>query len=185
MQATSAAQKRKRNSNICKLMGGGLLLFSFIVQNYYYDIWNTRLEDFTNANRDYAAMHRSSMLYQNLYFNVNIPDSSLDRQVKGTLIQNAAEKDAIGRMLLLEVDNAQKAHSGELYTKVKAEIEKVKDYPSFLAYLEKAKEIQQFDLRQEDAQIHRDRDWKDKCRNIFLLTYIIGTVILLIGFRYE
>lgn len=185
MQPATATQKRKRNSNICKLIGGGLLLFSFIVQNYYYDIWNTRLEDFTNANRDYAAMHRSSMLYQNLYFNVILPDSNLGRQVKGTLIQNAAEKDAIGRMLLLEVDNEQKAHSAELYKKVKAEIEKVKDYPSFLAYLQKATEIQQFDLREEDEQIHRDRNSKNKCRNIFLLTYIVGTIVLLVGFRYE
>ena len=185
MPTLTAAQKRKRNSNLCKLFGGGLLLFSFIVQNYSYDIWNTRLEDFTNANRDYAAMHRGSMLYQNLYFNLNIPDTTLSSQVRSTLIRNAAEKDAMGRMLLMEAENVEEAHSKAIQDKIKSEIEKVKDYPSFLTYLEKAREIEQFDLREEDAQIHRDREWKDKCRDIFLFSYIVGSIILLIGFRYE
>jgi hypothetical protein len=185
MQSLTDAQKRKRKSNLCKLFGGGLLLFSFIVQNYSYDIWNTRLEDFSNANRDYAAMHRSSMLYQNLYFNVYIPDTTLNSQVKTTLIRNAAEKDAIGRMILLEADNEQKAHSKELYARIKGDIEKVIDYDSFLAYLQKAKEIEQFDLKEEDAQIHRDRALKEPCRNVFLLSYVLGSIILLAGFRYE
>jgi lysyl-tRNA synthetase class I len=185
MQTLTAAQKRKRKSNLCKLLGGGLLLFSFIVQNYSYDIWNTRLEDFTNANRDYAAMHRSSMLYQNLYFNVKIPDTTFSSQVKTALIRNAAEKDAVGRLILLEADNVQKAHSKDLYERIKADIENVKDYASFLVYLQKAKEIEQFDLREEDEQIHRDRDLKEKCRNVFLLSYVIGSIVLLAGFRYE
>ena len=63
-----ATNNNKTKSIRLKLIGGGLLLLSFIVQNYIYDYWDKKSGEYLSVNRDFSDMNRSSMLYLNLFF---------------------------------------------------------------------------------------------------------------------
>lgn len=177
-------RQKKRRSAIYKVVGGALLLLSFVVQNYSYDIWNTRLTEYMNANRDYAAMQRSALLYQNLYFSLQ-PSDSIAQTSRASAIQNAAKHDMISRMILHEANEDGVDEHGKILDEIRNEMNFVKDYHSYLSYLQKARGIDEFSLKEEEAQVKRDGEWKTIYRNIFLVTYVIGSVLLLLGFRYE
>lgn len=181
----SGEQRRKRRSVVYKVVGGALLLLSFVIQNYSYDVWNTRLTEYMNANRDYAAMQRSSLLYQNLYFSLQQSDSIPQNEIRTAAIQNAAKHDVISRLILHTANEDKEDKHVAILEQIRKEVSFVKDYESYLSYLEKARGIDEFSLQDEEAQVKQDGEWKTVYRNIFLVTYVVGSVLLLVGFRYE
>ena len=93
MSTTNSKSKSLR----LKVIGGGLLLLSFIVQNFIYDYWDKKSDEYISANKDFSDMSRSSMLYLNLFFNTKLDNDTIETTVKRQYINMAAQKQALGQ----------------------------------------------------------------------------------------
>ncbi len=109
----------------------------------------------------------------------------MDEKTKEGIIQKAAKTDLLSRKILHEANGDQNDEHEMILRELSGEVSQVKNMAAFQVYLNKAGNIDEFSLQEEKQQVNEDSRWKLICRNIFLVTYVIGSVILLFGFRYE
>lgn len=175
----------KAKARLFKIIGGGLLLLSFIVQNYAYDYWDKEAEEYYNSNKDFSDMSRSSLLYLNLYFSSNVPDKALDSIVKGQYINMAAQKAALGQTVEITTRDMDKQEKLDLCNALLQKAKTVKTFEDYLGYINFSRTSDTYTLKDSVDRVDRINKWRNASRWGFLLTYIIGSAILLFGFKYE
>lgn len=168
-----------------KLFGGAILLLSFIVQNFLYDSWNQKSEDYYNSNKDFSDMSRSSLLYLNLYFNTKLDDDSVEQVVKYQYINAAAQKAALGQVVNILARDTDKVTKINLTNSLLQKAKSVNDFDSFLNFNKYASEIDKYSLQDNIAFVNKVTQKREMYRWIFLSAYILGTGLLLFGLKYE
>lgn len=181
----STSQSNKARSIKLKMFGTGLLLISFIVQNFFYGKWNKQSEDYLAVNRDYSDMSRSALLYLNLYYNTKAENPEIEKELKKQYIHAAAEKYTQGQITEITFRDIEKQEKLKLIAQLQMKSESVTDLASFLEYNAYCSEVNRFDIKGNVERVKSIGNKKDFYQNFFLLANIIGTIILLLGIKYE
>jgi hypothetical protein len=168
-----------------KVVGGGLLLLSFIVQNFIYDYWDKEADEYYNSNRDFSDMSRSSLLYLNLYFNTHLPDSNLEAIVKAQYINMAAQKAALGQTVEIITRDTDKQARIDLCNALLQKSNSVADFNGYLDYIKFASQTDTYNLSDSQKRVERINTNRESFRYVFLIAYIIGSILLLVGIKYE
>lgn len=172
-------------SKLLKAVGGGLLLLSFAVQNFVYDYWDNKSENYYNANRDFSSMSRSSLLYQNLYFNVQTGDDSLTSLLRRQYINMAAQKAALGQTVEITARNIDKQEKIDLANSLLQKANGVYDLNSFIDYISFSRTHDSYSVVDNISEVEQINIWRNSSRWIFLCLYIIASLILLLSIKFE
>lgn len=167
------------------MIGGGLLLLSFIVQNFIYDYWDKKSDDYISVNRDFSDMNHSSMLYLNLYFNTHLENDTVQAVVKQQYINMAAQKQALGQTVEIMTRDIDKQDKIDLCNSFLQKAKSVSDYDSYLEFINFVNKTDPYDPKASMDRVKIIGNWRETSRWIFLLSYILGSVLLLRGIKYE
>jgi hypothetical protein len=164
-----------------KIIGGFLFLTSFTIQNFMYDYWEGESTEFYNSNRAFSDMIRTSLIYQNLYFDFESDNKVFEKNQKSKYINQSALKIAQGNVTALATSSLAKKKMKLFSDQIILEARGVKDYHSFNQFLQSVNKI-----TQEVPQVQIDRlqqisDYKSMSRFVFVILYIIASILLLLG----
>ena len=177
--------KAKKKARILKVIGGSLLLLSFIVQNFAYDYWDKELDEYYNSNRDFSDMSRSSMLYLNLYFTAKLENEPLESIVKKQYINMAAQKYALGKTVEITTRDMEKQDKIDLCNSLLQKTKTVTDFQTYLDYINFVGQADPYDINDSIARVEKINDKRDKFRWFFLVAYSLGSILLVFGLKYE
>lgn len=175
----------KKKSRLIKVIGGGLLLVSFIVQNFAYDYWDKKADEYYNVNKDFSEMNRSSLLYLNLYFNTKFDNDTLEAVIKQQYINMAAQKQALGQTIEIVTRDMEKQDKIDLCNSLIQKAKTVSDYTSYLDYISFSNQRDTYKPKDSMDRVQNINNKRDKFRYIFLFSYVIGSILLLFGLKYE
>jgi hypothetical protein len=103
---------KKENKNLSrryKVLGGLILLFSFITQNFLYDKWNAESQLLDSSAVDQAIIDKSILLNEALFFTASPGEGSFDakelKNVKEQYIREAARKTALSHTVRILIAN--------------------------------------------------------------------------------
>ncbi len=180
---SSTGLPRERIIHLLEIAGGALLLFSFVIQNYLYDNWNSRSNELESAMLSQAVVDKSVQLNEILYFVIG-QESDLDAAHKASLregkIREAARKLFVSTTIPIAVSDLPLARKKELVVRLQQLYPLVHDYDSFLRYVQLVNAANT--LRRSPADLRAEISGKrDMARAIFLATYILGAISVLFG----
>jgi hypothetical protein len=175
----------KHTSRRFKLFGGALLLLSFIAQTFVYDYWDGEMEEYMGASRDQSAMIRSALQYEILYFTIQGEDSMMMNESRRQFILAAARKVALGSTTQLAIADAEQEEVLRIGNEIWRRHASVRDYPSFVDFMGYSVTSTDEIVARMQSRIQRISDWKDTSRWLFVLTYVMGTVLFLWGSYHE
>lgn len=176
---------KKTKAILFKTIGSGLILFSFIIQNFTYDYWNTKIDEYYKINKDFSDMSRSSLLYLNLYYNAKIEDDTLNSKIKEQYINMAAQKSALGHTLDILTKNLDEKQKTKKINSIVQSAKEVNNFNSYTKYLKYSNEVNPYSEKDSLNEIKKLNDWRDATRWVFLILYIFGSFLLLFGIIYE
>ncbi|RTY78578.1 hypothetical protein EKL97_13875 [Flavobacterium sp. LS1P28] len=169
---------------------GSLLLFlSFTIQMFLYNSWDEKTKQFDQANRDFTEMTRTSLEYQNLYLGLKSQDSLTMHLYQPTFIKAAAEKYRMGKIISTNIELLGSVEEVKKFVdntnELLAYIQHVTDLNTLYAFVQLA-----------DTKIPENRKlkakWMDKMNTkkktasfFFLALQILGSIMLVLGFRYQ
>jgi len=130
-------------------------------------------------------MSRSSLLYLNLYFTTHLGNDSLDSIYKRNYIHAAANKAALGQVVSIIVRDTDKQIKINLSNSLLQKANSVHDFKSFCDYVAFSYLADSNSVEIAKKQIDTISGNREKARNIFLVANIIGSILLLIGFKFE
>ncbi|MCC6458856.1 MAG: hypothetical protein IT260_00195 [Saprospiraceae bacterium] len=171
------------------IAGSLLVLGAFIVQTFLYDKWKDNIDAYSQANRDFSEFTRTSLLYQNLYFNINAEDTLVIRQSKQLFMRAAAEKYRLGRIIstnidLVDTDLERNKFIANSNTVLK-EVYKVVDYESLMRFIPIADSLLPGNLKLNDEWLKAQHKKKEIASLVFLSLQIIGSLLLALGLKYQ
>jgi hypothetical protein len=188
-QRDSKAEKNKLLSRRYKLIGGGILLLSFITQTLLFDYFNAKSQAMDTAFLNQAVIDKSILLNENLYFTANLGGEGLDSQtlkdMKQSYIREAARKTALSHSIRLGASDMSNDDIVKYSNEFISRANQVKD---FVGFSELNKYINKFDVDHSllnDAYVVQVSNNRDIARWAYLVSYLIGSGILLLGIRYE
>jgi hypothetical protein len=179
---------KKTKPLLLRFIGSGLLLLSFIFQNFIYDYWDKKADGYILAHRDFSDMNRTSLSYLNLFFNTNLENDSLETVIKSQYILMAARKQAQGQCMdIIGRENIEKQKRINICNSIIQNSTKVHDYDTYLDFL------LYINNSYADANINfTDINFVEKlnhtrttARWLFLISFVLGSLILLLGIKYE
>ena len=187
-QETKSVPFLPSHSKFLELLGGGILLLSFITQNFFYDSWNQRDIELHSAIVDQAIIDKSVLLNEALYFLTQLGDSLLTpndlADVRLQKIHEAARKVAFSQSIPVLLGNSSRIEKAQLVDQLMQKAGLVKDYYSFSDYLRFVNDFANKYLPL--AKLAEGLSTKrETARWIYLILYVLGSVILLIGIRYR
>jgi hypothetical protein len=178
-------RKPSAKSIIYKIVGSAIILLSWVVQNYTFDEWDTKSKNYSESARDFSDMVRSSLLYESLYFHAGQSSNPNKVALQSAYIQQAAKKYALGlsvNTLNREIDKKDKI---EKINMLISSLKSVKDFESFNEYTIKANEIVGDTFAESNTQIKNIENKRAIYKNVYLVAFILGTTILMVGYKYE
>jgi len=178
---------RKRLAKVLKLIGSAILLLSFATQNFFYDAWHSQADELRKGVLEQAVIDKSVLLNELLFFVAELPaDASKTEAVRRYKIREAARKVASSQsMPVSSISALTTGEKTDAINKLRASAAKVVDYDSFLSFLnfvnsEYGKYSDQFnEQRQQLERKQRTARW------IYLVLYVLGSFVLILGIRYE
>lgn len=170
-------------ARVLEVLGGALLLGSFIVQNYRYDVWNERSAELETAILEQAVIGKSVQLNELLYFAAHQDLGATEEfraQLGSAKIQEAARKLYMSQLIPIFVSNLSAQKKEEARLRLLAGMEFVTNYQSFLKYLESVDSVSST-INPPAVLFHEANAQREAARNWFLRLYIGGAVLLLLG----
>ena len=181
----------KKQSRFLKLLGSGILLTSFIAQNYFLEMWKEQSAMMVDASRDQALIDKGTLLNEILYFTAKPGagafDSSELENVRAQYLQMAAIKTA-GAMSVRIATGTRTMSDTAKASQINEFREQAKRVVDFKGFSELNDKVNKFniDFSVENQKHIRDIDSKrDFWRWIYIISSIIGSVFLLAGIWYE
>ena len=169
---------------------GSLFLFlSFTIQMFLYNSWDEKTKQFDQANRDFTEMTRTSLEYQNLYLGLQSQDSLTKNLYQSSFIKAAAEKYRMGKIISTNVELLGREENVKKFVvntnELLAYIQQVTDLNTLYAFMQLA-----------DTKIPENRklkaEWMDKMNSnkktgsfFFLAFQVLGSIMLVLGYRYQ
>jgi hypothetical protein len=169
---------------------GSLFLFlSFTIQMFLYNSWDEKTKQFDQANRDFTEMTRTSLEYQNLYLGLQSQDSLTKHLYQPSFIKAAAEKYRMGKIISTNVELLGSEEKVKKFVdntnELLAYIQQVTDLTTLYTFVQLA-----------DTKIPENQklkaEWIDKMNSkkkttsfFFLAFQILGSIMLVLGFRYQ
>lgn len=182
----------KSNPTLSKKLNvfGTLFLFlSFTIQMFLYNTWDEKIKQFDQANRDFTEMTRASLEYQNLYLGLQSQDSLTKHLYQADFIKAAAEKYRIGKIISTNVELFGSKEDVKKFVDntnaLLASIQQVTDLNTLYAFVRIA-DTKIPENRQLKAEwIDKINSKKEKASFFFLAFQILGSIMLVLGFRYQ
>lgn len=169
---------------------GSLFLFlSFTIQTFLFNSWDEKIKIIEQDNRDYTELTRTSLEYQNLYLGLENQGETLKDKFQPVFIKAAAEKYRLGKIISTNVDLfGSKSETQQFVTSTNEllhatnEVNDLNSLYKFVQYAElKIPENQAL----KTNWIKNMRRKKEIASAIFLTFQIIGSLMLVFGFRYQ
>jgi hypothetical protein len=182
--------KYKKTSRILKIIGGIILFLSFVTQNYLYDKWNGESQGLHSATVEQSIIDKGVLLNEILYFTSKLDNESFSgeelKNIKEQYINQAAIKQTLSHFMAVMSTDLPKQEQIDLMNKLMLQAKTVKDFNSF-SELNRSINTSAFEKIQNERQlrIQRIEDSKNIARHIYLVLYLFGTLILLVGVWYE
>ncbi|PQJ08768.1 hypothetical protein CJD36_022475 [Flavipsychrobacter stenotrophus] len=179
--------KKKLGKSIkYKMAGTAIILFSWIVQNYSFDSWDSKSKDYMESARDFSDMTRSSLLYENLYYVVNGSDDSMMKSaLKREYIHQAAMK-YVGGLTVSTVNRPLDTEDKQrLIDSLKGLASNVYDFDAFNNYILEADRLIGDTRKEAEEQVKEIKFWRTLFKNVYLLLYLVGTGVLIWGMKHE
>lgn len=174
-----------------KLMffGSFFLVISFVIQNFSYQKWDSEIDSINQANRDYSDIIRSALLYEILYFNVNTPDTILLENAQSQYIKTAAEKIRLGKIIAYNTDSLGTPELNKKFIDntnlLLAANQNVTDFSSFINYINMVNSVIPENRSEKANRITKLNSKKERASFWFLIMQILGSLLLIIGIRYQ
>nr|WP_294858408.1 hypothetical protein [uncultured Fluviicola sp.] len=169
---------------------GSLFLFlSFTIQMFLYNSWDEEIKQFDQANRDFTEMTRTSLEYQNLYLGLQSQDSITKQLYQPSFIKAAAEKYRMGKIISTNVELLGSEKDVKKFVEntneLLANIQQVNDLNTLYAFVQLA-DAKIPENRKLKAEWMEKMSFKKKIASIFFLAFqILGSIMLVLGFRYQ
>ena len=169
---------------------GSLFLFlSFTIQMFVYNSWDERTKQFYQASRDYTEMTRASLEYQNLYLGLQSQDSLTKEKFQLAFIKMAAEKYRVGKIISTNVDLFENEQEVKKFINntndLLEEIKYVKDFNTFNAFVESANSKIPENIKLKIEWLDKMNSKKKRASFFFLTFQILGSILLVLGYRYQ
>jgi len=177
-----ARARLKTLAKVCAVLGGLLLLGSYIAQNYVYDKWDARTRQLAEAISDQSLLEKSVPLNELLYLSWH-NDGSLspvqDASARQFKLREAVRKTIYAQSIPIKLSAAPEQVE-PLKARLNAAGARVFDLASYTKFIAEVNEVTK-QYEPPGLEIHRTRAARDLWRCRFLVTYVVGSVILLLG----
>lgn len=171
------------------VFGSLLLILSFVVQNFFFNKWDDKLNAFEQANRDYSEMTRSSLEYQNLYLSLDSQSDSVKKVLKPAFIKAAAEKYRVGKMVSTNLDLLENESEANKFVENTNEllmlINQVNDMPTLYNFVKEVEVKLPENKNLKTQWLNKMNNKKENASYIFAILQITGSIMIAIGFRYQ
>lgn len=182
----------KSNKPLSKKLNvfGSLFLFmSFTIQIFLYNSWDEKTKIFEQANRDFTEMTRTSLEYQNLYLGLQNQDSLTKQKFQPEFIKMAAEKYRIGKILSTNIDLLGDEIEVKKFVnntnELLGQINNVNDISTLYEFVQLSNNKIPENNKLKSKWM-MDMDSKKRKASFFFLTFqILGSILLVLGYRYE
>lgn len=168
------------------LIGGAVLLLSFITQNFFHDKWNSRMRELEIAMSDRSVIDKSVLLNEVLYFVAFAPENQTTGRVREAYIAEAARKLAISSeipvMLSDAVTSEQKV---QLVNALDSRARNVHDYESFVANVKYINTTYDSYFDEIVGNYRHLNKLSGYARWVYLSLYVLGSAIALVGVWQE
>lgn len=169
---------------------GSLLLFlSFTIQMFVYNSWDEKTKQFDQASRDYTEMTRASLEYQSLYLGLQSQDSLTKEKFQPAFIKMAAEKYRVGKIVSTNVDLFENEQEVKKFINntndLLEEIKYVKDFNTLNAFVQSANSKIPENVKLKTEWSNKMNSKKKKASFLFLTFQILGSILLVLGYRYQ
>jgi hypothetical protein len=188
--STKAKQKEKselpsvnkRKSKRFKLIGGTILLISFITQWTFINYAQSQQNNWNFGLDAYSRAYLASLSYLNLYFTQGQTTGVYD----GVILNKAAQENALGfSSRILIASKFSRQEKAQRVNRILEASRNVKDPDSYNSYMALVNEIEKETISQSQEEIDRLSKLQSTSLWIYAVSYIIGSVLLLWGLRYE
>jgi hypothetical protein len=177
----------KKSARTLKLIGGTVLLLSFITQNFFFDDWASRVSLLAEGMMDGAIIDKSVLLNEILYFTARSAPSDPDiASLREAYIREAARKLAISvNIPVISNETLQTREKVDLANRLMAQANSVADFPQFLKLVTTANETYAKYPLEVNAEVVQLNSRRKSARFIYLGLYLIGSLLLLVGIYKE
>ena len=169
---------------------GSLFLFlSFTIQMFVYNSWDEKTKQFEQASRDYTEMTRASLEYQNLYLGLQNQDSLTKEKFQPAFIKMAAEKYRIGKIISTNIDLFENEQEVKKFINntndLLEEIKYVKDFNTLNTFVQSANSKTPENVKLKTEWLNKMNSKKKRASFFFLTFQILGSILLVLGYRYQ
>jgi hypothetical protein len=173
---------------VLKLLGGGILLTSFVTQNVFYDEWNAQSQESHAAAVDESLIDKSVLLNEALFY-TSRADDSIDpnelRNMRQYYIREAARKTALAKTVWILASGLDSQKKLELTNGLMTHANGVKDLASFS---ELNRSVNEIDGRYGNAireNLNAVEGKRKSSRTIYLLLYGLGALMVASSLWFE
>ena len=174
-------RKKESFAKALEVLGGLLLLASFITQNYVYDRWDGRTKDLTDAITAQALVGKSIPLNEILYV-VWQNDGSLtaeqNREARLFKLREAVRKRVYAQIIPMAVSDLPRPEATALIQQMQAAGNGVHDLATYVDFIAVVNGITTA-YKQAGLEVQHAREARDRWRERFLAAYIVGSLLLL------
>ena len=171
----------KQKSKKLKIFGTALLLGAFIVQWTLINAADEKLRLQKEAYDLYASSYNSSLIYANMYFNIGQTTEKYD----GNILKKAARENATGLAGRLAVSSLTKETKVASIKKAYAKANQVTDLDSYNEYIRVVNAIEEPLYKEREKDVTKLAKKKSSSSYIYTALYILGSLLLLWGMRWE
>jgi hypothetical protein len=175
-------------ARLLKVVGGAVLLASFLVQTFLHEDRESEAADLRAAVLERAVIDKSVLLNEVLYFaaDSSAGDPQVVAELKRSKINEAARKAAFSFMMpVLFSSSLSKQDKTQLANQVLAGAARVNDHESFRTFVVAANQA----YGKYSDELDRNRAALEKKRNssrwVYLVLSLLGSAVLLVGVWYE
>jgi hypothetical protein len=168
---------------ILKYLGGVLLIVSYIAQDFLYENLNTKYSEYEEVSRSYSDLNNAALGYLNLYFAFDLEDDEIERAIESQYINMAAQKQAMAQVVQIMSRDIDQAEKMKLTQALVAEASAVYDYSSYINFIQRTSEIDVFKAQDAMDRKREVLEKKEFYRWVFLSSNVVGSALLLIGFK--
>lgn len=181
---------RRKLPALLKLVGTAVLLLSFATQNFAYEVSNARTAELVSAMRDRQLIDKSALLQEVLYFAAINSKQTLEGVDASDLAASKASLAAlkVAQSLSVAVNAAKVIPPGEaerVLNSLFARAAQVEDYNGLLDYFSYVEKNFGKHSMQLNVQYDLEKSRRRMARRIYLLTYMLGAGLLLLGLFFD
>jgi hypothetical protein len=168
-------------AKLFKMLGSGVLLLAFATQQFMEAKYSEKIDEKFRSYQAYTGAHNTGLLYLNLYFTQALATKVAD----GDVLKKAALDNVAGLSVSVVAselpDTVKERRIATLFSAAQG----VKDLDSYNHYMEVINR-EETDFRKETNDDYvRVVRYRDYSKWVYLAAYFVGSLLLLLGMRYE